>query len=185
MGGEVSVQEKEEAELIQRCREGDPAAWCSLLRLHHRALYSVAYRITLNAEEAEDALQDTWVRVAKSLSRFDHRSSFRTWATRILIRQAITRVKSRRVYVTMEDAERIPAPHDAHGSRYTRAEELDVQNALATLSPEERAAVILHYVEGYTFREIAGSLGVPLRTAADYAYRGLRHLRQRLTTENP
>jgi RNA polymerase sigma-70 factor, ECF subfamily len=178
---EVGVGEKEEAELIRRCVGGDDAAWRTLLHLHHRALYSVAYRVTLHADEAEDAVQESWVRIAKALPRFDGRSSFRTWAIRILVNQAITSVKARRATVPIEETDRIAAPG---GAARSREEALDLRDALAALSPEERAAVVLHYAEGYTFKEIAQSLGIPLRTAADHAYRGLRHLRYRLAPEN-
>lgn len=171
-----------EEELIRRCRRGDPDAWNALLKQHHQVLFSVAYRITLNADEAEDALQDAWVRIAKGLNSFDHRSSFRTWATRIVVRQALTNRKSLRPTVSYEENEmlgniRAPEPD--------RVEEMDLKNALSVLPVEERTAVVLHYAEGYTFQEVANVLEIPLRTAADYAYRGLRRLRMKMIDPLP
>lgn len=174
------MRDQEETELIRRCRQGDSEAWRTLLHLHHDALFSAAYRITLNADEAEDALQDAWVRIAKGLSRFHQRSAFRTWAMRIVIHQALTRVTSRRPVVSLEENEFLAEPRTTKPSP---EEEIDLKAALSALSVEERTAVVLHYAEGYAFREVAQILGVPLRTAADYAYRGLRHLRRHMTPE--
>lgn len=148
------------------------------MKRHHQFLFSVAYRITLQREEAEDAMQESWVRIARSLKGFDQRSSFRTWATRIVVRQALTLRSQRKPGISLDAS--VEASQPSHLAAAV-VEEIEIENALATLAPEERAAVVLHYAEGYTFQEVALILEVPQRTAADRAYRGLRRLREQLS----
>ncbi|MBW3622517.1 MAG: RNA polymerase sigma factor [Armatimonadetes bacterium] len=167
----------EEAQLIRRCLEKDRSAWQTLVERHHRPLYSIAHRILLNPEDAEDAVQDAWVRITRSLPRFDGRASFRTWATRIVLHRSLTKARSMHPTMPVDDLlENLAAP--ASGDWNPSPDRLDLDRALSDLSPDERAAVILHYGEGYTFKEIAELLEIPQRTAANRAYRGFRRLQK-------
>jgi RNA polymerase sigma-70 factor (ECF subfamily) len=187
------VTPREEAERIRRCRQGDADAWRSLVRQFHEPLRRLAYRILLNAEDTEDVVQDSWIRIMRALPRFDGRSSFQTWAAKIVVRQALTRAQSRKPEMSVED----PGIFDSGGSvgsgpsriavdEARRVEtRLDIEAALIRLSPEDRAAVLLHFAEGHTFREVGQIMGIPQRTAADRAYRGLRQLQECMREEGP
>ena len=170
----------DETSLIRRCLEKDRSAWQTLVERHHRTLYSIAYRILLNPEDAEDTAQDAWVRITRSMPCFDGRSSFRTWAARIVLHLALTKARSRHAGVPLDDlGESLAAP--AHAAWTPSSDRVDLDRALVELDPEERAIVLLHYGEGYTFREIADLLGIPQRTAANRTYRGFRRLREKMT----
>jgi RNA polymerase sigma-70 factor (ECF subfamily) len=175
--------EFDERRQIERCRDGDMAAWREMVEAHYEPLLAIAYRILLNREEAQDAVQEAWIRIVRSIAHFDGRSAFRTWAAEIVIRAASTRARSRRPSLTLEDA---PARFQLFEEGSTALEtRMDVRDALATLSVEERIAVTLHYGEGYAFREIAAMLGIPQRTAANRAYRGMKTLRDRMNSLCP
>ena len=172
------MTEQDEQRRIERCRAGDMAAWRDLVSAYNDPFLAIAYRIVLLNDEAQDTVQDAWIRNVQNLSRFDGRSSFRTWATAIVIRVALTRARSSRLHIPLDDAPFLSISGEDCGA--TLETRLDLREALAALSPEDRTAVILHYGEGYTFAEIGVMMNVPQRTAANRAYRGMKTLRERM-----
>jgi RNA polymerase sigma factor (sigma-70 family) len=82
--------------LVSQARDGGNLAYVELCRRHSKKVYQVAYRITRNAEDAEDVLQDSWMRAFLHITAFDGRSAFSTWLTRIAINSALMLLRKRR-----------------------------------------------------------------------------------------
>ena len=92
----AAISPLEEARLIRRAMRGDSSALDSLFARHNRALYQTALRLLGNAEDAEDALQEGLLAAYRNLPRFEGRSQFSTWLTRIVINAALMRLRSKR-----------------------------------------------------------------------------------------
>lgn len=145
-----------------------PPTWEEIVSTHSGRVYRLAYRLTGNQHDAEDLTQEVFVRVFRSLSTYTP-GTFEGWLHRIttnLFLDMVRRKQRIRFDALGDDAaERLPSReptpqqlfHDAHF-------DADVQQALDTLAPEFRAAVVLCDIEGLSYEEIAATLGVKLGT---------------------
>ncbi len=165
---------------------GDRAAmptWDELVREHADRVYRLAYRLSGDAQDAEDLTQETFIRVFRSLSNYQP-GTFEGWLHRITTNLFLDMVRRRnriRMEALPEDYERVPAegptPEDAyHDARL----DPDLQSALDSLAPEFRAAVVLCDIEGLSYEEIGATLGVKLGTVRSRIHRGRQALRDHL-----
>ncbi|MFV2118078.1 RNA polymerase sigma factor SigE [Streptomyces sp. Act-28] len=166
-----------------------PPTWEEIVSTHSGRVYRLAYRLTGNQHDAEDLTQEVFVRVFRSLSTYTP-GTFEGWLHRIttnLFLDMVRRKQRIRFDALGEDAaERLPSRepspqqvfHDTHF-------DADVQQALDTLAPEFRAAVVLCDIEGLSYEEIAATLGVKLGTVRSRIHRGRSHLRKALKHRSP
>lgn len=157
-------------------------------------VYNLAYRLCGNPTDAEDIVQDTFVKVFKSLERFRSESDLSTWIYRIAVNTWKNRVRSekRRGLWKMfsleglgQDEEKIareiPADEPAMGSRLEDQEKEGVlQKALLELEAEERTILVLRDVEEKSYEEIAKALELPLGTVKSKLFRARESLRKKL-----
>jgi RNA polymerase sigma factor (sigma-70 family) len=180
--------------LIRRAREGDPAAYDLLVDRYASRLFGYLYRLIGSRTDAEDLLQELFVRVVRMLPYYRHRGAFDGWLFRIatnLARDHIRRV--RRTPGTLSISADHPlgdggrnelerwteSPGPAPGSRLERQEDVDaLQWALAALPEAEREVVMLRHFSELSFAQIAEAMGTPLGTALARAHRGLGKLRK-------
>jgi RNA polymerase sigma-70 factor (ECF subfamily) len=153
-------------------------------RDHGRFLYTVAYRLTGNDDDAQDLVQETLVRVRRGLSSYQP-GNLEGWLSRITTNAFLDEVRRRRrrpADALPDDPERVlpPAPA-ADVDLEAQALPADVQRAIADLPPDYRAAVVLCDVVGMPYEEIAASLGVPLGTVRSRIHRGRVLLRAALS----
>ena len=162
-----------EAELIGAVESGDERAFRELYRLHTSAMYAMALRLLArNTADAEDAIQEAWLRAVRGFSGFRRESTLRTWLVGITVRCAleIGRRRTRRVD-SARDPEMVRAPD---------LERLDLEAALAALADGYREVVVLHDVHGYTHAEIASLLGIDEGTSRSQLSRARQILRRAL-----
>jgi RNA polymerase sigma-70 factor (ECF subfamily) len=179
--------------LLQRIATRDEVALAALYDRHSRLAYSVIMRILGSPSDAEDVLQETFVRVWSRADTYDPLlGSPATWLTRIARNRAIDRLRARRVrgHLAIEPA--VGAADDGARSgepvtRDTPETLLDsyttagaVRMALAILTPAQRALIEAAYFEGYTHSELATRFGVPLGTVKTRIRTGLAALRDHL-----
>ncbi|MFD3746042.1 RNA polymerase sigma factor SigE [Nocardia sp. NPDC058633] len=158
-------------------------SWDELVREHADRVYRLAYRLSGDAQDAEDLTQDTFIRVFRSLQNYQP-GTFEGWLHRITTNLFLDMVRRRnriRMEALPEDYDRVPAegptPEDAyHDSRL----DPDLQKALDSLAPEFRAAVVLCDIEGLSYEEIGATLGVKLGTVRSRIHRGRQALREYL-----
>ena len=157
---EVRVDDRR---LVQAAKAGDDAAFGELVRLHQRRAYAVARAITIEHEDAEDAVQDAFLHAWRALSRFDAAFPFGAWLSRIVANAALDLVRRRRVRVTEEIPAGAALPFRDPAERAELNERL--RAALGGLPARQRAVLVLHDVEGYRHAEIGAMLGMPEGTA--------------------
>lgn len=158
-------------------------SWDELVREHGDRVYRLAYRLSGNAQDAEDLTQDTFIRVFRSLSNYQA-GTFEGWLHRITTNLFLDMVRRRnriRMEALPEDYERVPAQGPSPEQAYHDARvDPDLQAALDSLAPEFRAAVVLCDVEGLSYEEIGATLGVKLGTVRSRIHRGRQALRDHL-----
>jgi len=164
----------EERELVSLAKGGDERGFAGLVRLHQRRAYIVARSIVLTHEDAEDAVQDGFLRAYQALDRFDPSQTFGAWLNRIVANAALDLARRRKVRNAEELSESIPAAFRDPAEGGELRERL--QEALVKLPERARAVIVLHDVEGFTHAEIGEMLGIPGGTARS----DLHHARQKL-----
>ena len=176
--------------LVRRVLDGDPDAFEGLVRSHSGAVFAVAYRITGNRESAEDAVQEAFLRAYRFLRRFDQKSRFSTWLHKVAVNSAIDQTRKRRG----ERKLRVELPEEGAGAlaelpgeepdpeHRARAAEIGrrTHEALAELTPTERAAFLLRHYEGRSIAEISSTLGKRENATKQSIFRAVRKLRQAL-----
>ena len=159
-------------------------SWEDIVRAHSARVYRLAYRLTGNQHDAEDLTQEVFVRVFRSLSSYTP-GTFEGWlhriTTNLFLDGARRRQRIRFEGLGDEVAQRLPgtelSPAQAWDERHLDG---DIQAALAALPPDYRAAVVLCDIEGFSYEEIAATLGVKLGTVRSRIHRGRAQLRAAL-----
>jgi len=183
--------ERTEALLIADLCEGDQTALAPLVEKYKRMVYRLAMQITKNAEDADDVMQETFIKVYQSIHTFRKDAAFETWVYRITVNEALNFVKRRErrrecAIETAKESEfdpvtrhRVQMASDPH----VQAEQAElrywVTEAVKSLSLKHRTVVILHEFEGLTHAEIASILSCSegtVRSRLHYARKKLRTL---------
>ncbi len=176
-----------DAELLSAHVAGDPTAFATLVRRHRDRLWAVALRTTGEPEEAADALQDALLKAHRSAASFRGDAQVTTWLHRIVVNACLDRLRRAKARPTVPLPEHDSAhpiePSDPLGRRELAWE---IDQALRTLPDDQRAAVVLVDVEGYSVEETAALLGIPSGTVKSRCSRGraklvplLTHVRNR------
>ena len=183
--------ERTEALLVADLLEGDTTALASIVEKYGKLAYRLAIQITKNHEDANDVMQDTFLKVYESIGSFRKESAFETWLYRIIVNQALNMVKrrERRRESSFSDANEIDLRFNLPGSSsYASSPHDDVEKkelqkwvtqAVDSLSAKHRTVVILHEFEGLTHPQIATILNCSegtVRSRLHYARRKLRDL---------
>ena len=159
----------------------------ALLRPHVRGLYNTAYRYTGSREDAEDLVQDLLLKLYPRTAELERIEDLKPWLTRSLYNAFIDRVRRARrsPEPSGEEASDLPgvSTPDADVLSWEQREALNT--ALADLSPEHRAVVVLHLVEGYALPELERMMGVQLGTLKSRLHRAKAHLREALASMEP
>lgn len=170
----------DDLELVRRARNGDTSAFEALYRAEVGRIYAVCIRMTGDRGRAEVLTQDAFVQAWRSIAQFRGDSAFSTWLFRIAINvvRMSQRTKARRAArITSEEAlEHVPPPVE----RPRHADAIDLEDAIADLSPQARTVLILFDVEGYSHNEIADMLEIAPGTSKAHLHRARKQLREML-----
>jgi len=172
--------EPDDAALLAAHVAGSPEAFGLLVRRHQDRLWAVALRTVRDPEDAADVLQDALVKAYRSAASFRGEAAVTTWLHRIVVTTAVDLLRRRRP-LPVEPPD-VPDPVDAAGRRDTA---LDVQAALATLPPGQRAAIVLVDLQGFAVTEAAQVLGCPPGTVKSRCFRGRARLAGLLAAYGP
>jgi RNA polymerase sigma-70 factor, ECF subfamily len=174
--------------LLDQLREGDADALKGLYDLYHRLVYSIAYRILKDSGEAEDLVQEAFLRVYRSAgTKISGDGNVRRWIITIVYNCSLDRWRhlSLRKFYKSDPIDTIPDSETSHSMDYS--EVLAVQqrlgSALELLSAAQQETLRLYFFEGYPLREIAEHSKDSLPNVRNHFYRGLARLRSLITNE--
>jgi RNA polymerase sigma-70 factor (ECF subfamily) len=169
---------------VELTRRGDPDAFRVLVDRHSRAVFRLAWRMTANSHEAEDIVQETFLRAYKQLQRFDGRAAFGTWLHRIAVNCSLDLIRSRKRRQAQHEKDddllvNVPTsdPSPERSLQSTQIREL-LATAMQELSEMERCAFTLRHHDGLGIEEISRTLGVQPNAAKHSIFRALKKLRR-------
>ncbi len=177
-----------ESQLIKRSIDGDMDAFEELVLLYDKQIYNYCFRMTNNAEDAEDLAQEVFIKVYRSLGSFKSESKFSTWIYRIAHNTCIDNHRKKKFRLLslspreendrqMKVPDREPLPEDQMVSR----EKYDlIKECIAELKPDYKSIIILRDIQNYTYQEIADILNIPLGTVKSNISRARALLRETL-----
>ncbi|MFC9731059.1 RNA polymerase sigma factor SigM [Streptomyces roseolus] len=181
------IDAADDRELLARHVAGDPDAFGELVRRHRDRLWAVALRTLGDREEAADAVQDALISAFRAAHTFRGQSAVTTWLHRITVNACLDRLRKSATRRTspVDDTARFEQLLEPHESAEAPAEREDLHRqllaALATLAPDQRAALVLVDMQGYPVAEAARILGVPTGTVKSRCARGRARLLPMLT----
>ena len=184
-----------ETTLVAEARAGSAEAFTTLLNQYDRNIYRLAMNITANREDAEDVLQETFLKAYTHLDRFEGHSRFYTWLVRIAVNEALMKLRRRRGERTVSLDEPVESEEDSRGlireledwadnpeQGFRKQELAEILNgALQELSPAYRTVVVLRDVEELSTEETAEVMGLSVPAVKSRLLRGRLKLRERLT----
>ena len=166
---------------IRRSETGDAEAFAEIFHRHKNLVYKTAYLMLGDADDAEDALQEVFVQVYRSLSTYrPTKGAFTTWLHRMTVNHCLNRRRRRRAAVSLDGFSAGALGTSAPSLESQMTEEAALQQALAHLSDKLRAVVILRYYWGLSYAEIVQILDIPLGTVKSRLHQALSILRREL-----
>ena len=186
----ASIESRSDEELAQAVKDGDGLAFDALVRRHQGMVFSVAYRIVGNREEALDVAQDAFVKAYRKVNSWQPTGGFLSWLLRLTTNQSIDHLRrtKRHRHERLDEAfrpvsgEALAEPASDDTARLVRGQEIEarVQEALGVLSPAQRTVFLLRHYEGLALAEIAGVLGCTVGSVKVHLFRALKKLRKEL-----
>lgn len=177
----MSFRSVEDAALVSAFVGGDRRAFEELMRAHEDRVFAVCLRVLTNREAALDAVQETFITVYRKAGQFSGESAFSTWLYRIAVNTCYDQLRRNKRH----QAQPLPEtsdPTDERSADLLTSVELrpDLEEALSSLAPEFRTAVVLSDLEGLPLQTIADALDVPIGTVKSRVFRGRRLLAEYL-----
>src|SRR2546426_5192861 len=184
------MMDESDAALVTRTREGDPDAFRVLVERHSVKLFQLAYRMTGNEQDAEDVVQETFLRGYKRLDRFESRAGFGTWLHRIAVNCSLDLLRKRKRQDDQLEAAGLDlvesvstlsshAPAPDHQVFHSEVKQ-KVEAVMEQLTPMERTAFVLRHFEGKSIEEIGGALGVGPSATKQSIFRAVQKMRRAL-----
>jgi len=197
--GQIPLSETamNERMLVDAAQAGDATAFVSLCKLHSEKILRRIYRITKNWEDAEDALQDAFLKAYLNLRKFEGRSSFSSWLTRIAINSALMLLRKKRsrnetpIEISTEgdpypQPREVVDPAESPEHRYARCERKErLGMAIPRLRPCFRSVVELYHFEDRSTAEIADTLGISVPAVKSRLLRAKTALRRSIVRKRP
>ncbi|RRJ62098.1 RNA polymerase sigma factor SigW [Paenibacillus oralis] len=180
-----------DARLVRLARKGDQGAFAELVDLYKDKLFHLGYRMLSNRHEAEDVVQETFLRVYKNWSRYDDKQKFSTWIYRIATNLCIDRLRKRKpnyyLDAEMNDQEGmdgytlIPGDDKTPETEYLLSEtQQTIHQAIAGLPAKYKSVIVLRYLQEMSLQEISDVLDMPVTTVKTRVHRGREFLRKKL-----
>ncbi len=167
--------------LVVLAQRGDLDAFDALVRRHRLRVYRVALRMLGDPVDAEDAAQDAFVQAWQALPRFRRDAAFGTWMYRVVTNHCLTCIRDRRPSDPLPEPEALRAPGtDTADSAVARLQIEALKRAVAGLTPQQRAPWVLRELEGLTYEQIAGALGLSLAAVKARIHRARQEILHQL-----
>lgn len=175
----------QDAKLLARVADGDHEAFTEIMQANEDRVFSVCLRIMGSRDQAMDATQETFLTAFRKAGQFKGASTFGTWVYRIAVNTCYDMLRKQKRRPSDPLPEHVdPADHGAQAEVESAALRPEIREALATLPPEFRSAVVLSDIEGMSLPETAQVLGVPVGTVKSRVFRGRRLLAQQLGNQS-
>lgn len=175
-----------EAELVERLRRGERAAFATLYDRYGRSLFGIIFNIVKTESDAEHLLQDTFVKIWRNIDRYEEsKGRLYTWLVVIARRRALDFIRSNEYLANkMIQSDETLVSKETQALEVQKLDHIGLDAVLGQLSPQLKQVIDLQYFLGYTQQEVSDELGIPLGTVKSRTRAALLELRQRLSIES-
>lgn len=173
----------QQSQLIEQCRSNNKRAQIELYRMYNQGMYNVAMRLLMNAENAEDVIQESFLSAFKNISQFKAEVTFGAWLKKIVVNKCINHLKKRQLEVVALDETNVDyfeSENDNDWNFNTRLVLQDVKKEINTLKDKYKFVLMLYLIEGYDHEEISQILNISVVASRTQLMRGKSKLRQLL-----
>jgi RNA polymerase sigma-70 factor (ECF subfamily) len=164
-----------EPDLIDQVQKGNPEAFTRLVEAYQRPVYNMCFRMLGDANDAEDAAQETFLKVYKNMKHYDHLRPFSTWLLSIAAHLCIDQLRKRRMVMVSIDAFPNIDPPDSSPEPEAVVRLLEdqkkVNKLLEILQPQDKAAIVMYYWYDFSYEEIANSLSLSVSAVKSRLHR--------------
>jgi RNA polymerase sigma factor (sigma-70 family) len=176
------IMERTDNELVIECLEGDQEAYSELITRYKRLIYSVAYKFSRDSDEVNDLAQEAFIKIYRSLSRYDSQYKFSTWSVKVATNICLDHVRRKRLNsVSLDEIENFTGKNNSPEEYYLRKEKSQaLKNAIAGLPEIYRVPIILYHQKGMSYKEIAEKLGKPMSIIKNRIFRARNTLKESL-----
>jgi RNA polymerase sigma-70 factor (ECF subfamily) len=178
-----------ESEWLNKAQRGDTQAFTCLLEAYQRPVFNLCYRMLGNAQDAEDAAQETFLRAYQSLKRYDNSRPFSTWLLSIAAHYCIDQIRKRRVQiVSVEElpVPDLPEPSPGMESNLSKKEEQQrIKAVITVLDATDRAAVVMYYWYDFSYEEICQALSLSISALKSRLHRARRVMAEEWLKHQP
>jgi len=182
----TTVSELSEAEAIDGAKKGDARSFEALYDLHKRRVYSLCLRMTGNVAEAEDLTQEAFLQLYRKVATFRGESAFSTWLHRLSVNVVLMHLRKKGLPEVSLEQTLDPEPDEGPKREFGTADlalkgaidRVNLERAIADLSPGYRTIFVLHDVEGYEHNEIAEMMGCSIGNSKSQLHKARLKLRE-------
>jgi len=170
-----------QARLIEDCRKGNRKAQFEIYKRYYKAMYNTALRITCDQMEAEDVMQEAFLKAFTKLDSYRGEVTFGAWLKKIVINKALDVIKLKKAVISLDESGRTPdLPDDSYEERIPDLSAEQIKDAILGLPEGYRIVLSLFLLEGYDHEEISEILGITNATSRTQYHRARKRLALRL-----
>ena len=168
--------------LLEQCRQHNEKAQMRIYNLYYKAMFNIAYRIIGNQEEAEDAMQESFLKAFSKIESYKGDVTFGAWLKKIVINQSITEIRKNKKYAieTMPDHFETEEEYEPDDMAFHQMKAEQVLKTLEVLKPNYKLIITLFFIEGYDLEEITSILNISYENCRTMMSRAKQSLRKKL-----
>ena len=178
-GGEMLLTDEI---LVTKVLNGERDAFDILIRKYQGIIYNYIFKMTLSKEDSEDIIQEVFIKAYKNLYKLENKEKFYSWLFKVAVNTMNTFFKSKKTYNTMEENLLINIKSDTkdtpEGVLEIKEENTELLNKLSVLNEEEKNALVLKYVQGFSYKEVGQILGIKEETIKTKIFRAKKKLHE-------
>jgi len=177
-------EDMNESEAIEKCRRGDPSGLKVLFDLHRDKVFRLSWRMLGGQQDAEDSVQEIYLKVFRTVGSYRGDSAFSTWLYRMTANHCLDIIRRRKV-LSFIGLDKAPEPPSNHDTAREAGQSLSavVQKALGKLPEKQKACLLMCEMEGLSYEEIARALGISLGSVKSSIHRAKQAMKERLEKE--
>jgi RNA polymerase sigma-70 factor (ECF subfamily) len=173
-----------EQTLIEKCRNGETAAFGPLMKIYRKQLFSYLLRLSGNREDAEDIFQETLIKTWRGIKKYSNQQKFSSWLFAIAHNAAMDSLRKRKHVVVDIDTDKLIHPNDPVKELINNETAGKIKMAVESLSIEQKGVFLLRINSGMKFKEIAKLTNEPLNTVLSHMRYSINKIKMLLGTEN-